>query len=164
MTTPHKDTVLGVSLGHRSGALVTATVADGVATAVELVRYGPNLEPLASEVRRLLLADRNARAVVDRGLRGRELLDQIAWTGPRKRLHVFDALAEDRRYRVAGRLTQTLESGTAKIRRDLLDDDLRATLAAASREDADARPEVVALSLALVDHRPVIGTLLTFRG
>ncbi len=151
MTSP--ETVIGACLGHGSGAMVTATVADGVATAVELRRYGPSLEPLASDIRGLL-AERTVRAVVDRGLRGRELLDQIAWTGPRSRLHIFDATAEDRRYRVAGRLTQALESGAAKIRRDLLDDDLRATLAAASREDAGDRPEVVALSLSLIDHRP----------
>ena len=98
-------------------------------------------------------ADPDSRVVIDSGLRGRELIDAIGKV-TRRRLQVFEAKAETRRYEVAGRLSLAIETGQAKIKRSLFDPALRQALSAVTREDAGDMPEIVALSLALIDRRP----------
>ena len=154
-TPPDSGVVHGVCLGPEHGVIVSAELRDGLWTAAGLQRYGSALKPIAEAVRGLLDADPGCRIVLDHGLRGRELADSIGKVEPRRRLQLFDARAEDRRYEVAGRLTHAIESKTVRILGDLLEGPaLRRAVSEATREDAGDRPELVALSLAVVDRRP----------
>ena len=152
---PASGVVHGVCLGPEHGVIVSAELRDGLWTATGLQRYGSGLEPIAAAVRGLLADDPGCRIVLDRGLRGRELADSIGKVKRRRRLQLFEARAEDRRYEVAGRLTHAIESKSVRIVGNLLEGPaLRRAVSEATREDAGDRPELVALSLAVVDRRP----------
>lgn len=152
---PDSGVIHGVCLGHEGGAIATSELRDGIPTIIGLHRYGSSLEPIAAAVRRMLAADPGCRVVVDRGLRGRELIDQIGKVRPRRRLQVFEAQAEDRRYEIGGRLSHAIEAGKVRIRGNLLEAPaLRKAVTEASRADAGDRVELVAVALAVIDRRP----------
>jgi hypothetical protein len=154
---PVSGVMHGVCLGPEGGAIATAETRDGIPTVTGLHRFGASLEPIAAAVRSMLAADPGCRVVVDRGLRGRELLDQIGTVEPRRRLQVFDAQAEDRRYEIGGRLSHAIEAGKVRIRGNLREAPaLRKAVAEASRADAGDRVELVAVALAVIDRRPPI--------
>jgi hypothetical protein len=151
----------GVSLGHGEGVVVTAEMRDGILTVTELRRFSAGLAPIAAAVRSLLDSDPGCHVVLDRGLRGRELVDQIGEVRPRRRLVLFDARAEDRRYEVGGRLAQAIEARSVRIASGLAEViALRKAISEASREDAADRPVLVALSLAVIDRRPPVPRIL----
>lgn len=158
---PDSGVTHGVCLGPEGGAIATAELREGLPTVTGLHRYGASLEPIAAAVRRLLATDPGCRVVVDRGLRGRELIDQIGTVEPRRRLQVFDAAADDRRYEIGGRLSHAIESGKVRIRGNLLEGPaLRKAVSEASRADAGDRVELVAVALAVINRtrpRPRIG-------
>lgn len=151
---PDSGVVHGVCLGAAGGVIATAELTDGIPTVTSLRRYPAALGSIASAVRELLADDPGCQVVLDRGLRGRELADQIGEVRPRRRLALFDAKAEDRRYEIGGRLSQALAAKNVKIKRLMFEGAaLRRVFSLATREDAGDFPELVALSLAVVNRR-----------
>ena len=150
---PDSGVVHGACLAAEGGAIATAELRGEVPTVTGLRRFGPSLAPIAASVRELLASDPGCRVVVDSGLRGRELIDMIGEVRPRRRLQVFDARADDRRYEIGGRLSQAIEAGRLRIRANLVETPaLRKAVSQASRADAGDRPELVAVALAAINR------------
>lgn len=148
----------GVALGPSGGAIVSASIADGMPTVIDLRRYPATLAAIGTDVRALLEADPACRVIVDGGLHGRDLWTHLDLRLSRRRLQLFEiAKPELRRFEIAGRLRSAYEARSFTVMRGLNEESaLRKAISESTREDAADRVEIVALSLAVVDRRPPV--------
>lgn len=145
----------GVAFGVKGACLVSARWMDGQRTGVYgFETYAPSLTAVGARIVELLDSDPTCRVVVDAGLHGRDLVEYL---GHRSRLDLFEIeRPELRRAELGGKLRAANERGEFAIKRlGAGAIALRAALADAAREDAADRVEVVALSLAIKNHRRV---------
>jgi hypothetical protein len=148
-------TVHGAALGPTGGAIVTVRhVADERPHVAGVRTFRPALKAMGAAIEALLADDPACRVIVDGGLHGLDLWQHL---GGRRRhgLDLFETpRPELRRFEIAGKLRSLYESKGFSVARSLgTDGTLRKAISDATREDAADRPEIVALSLALVDRR-----------
>lgn len=146
----------GVALGPSGGAIVSVDRGEDKPRVIAARRFPPALAELGAAVESLLAADESCRVVVDAGLHG---LDLWAHLGGRRRhrLRLFESTRPElRRFEIAGKLRSAVEAQAFVIeRRAGIDAVLRKAIGDATREDAADRPELVALSLAVLSRKAV---------
>lgn len=157
---PAPFTLHGVALGPTGGVIVSARHGERDHPLVTDVRtFPPKLSDIGAAVEGLVDED-GARVVVDGGLHGLDLWNHLGGRR-RKGLSLFETpRPELRRYELAGKLRSLYETKGFTVQRgEAVERVLRKAIADATREDAADRPEIVALSLAVLDRRtlPRIG-------
>jgi hypothetical protein len=151
---PVPISIHGVALGPSGGAIISATHTGSAVHVTHARTFAARLTTIAEAIESLLTADATCSVLIDSGLHG---LDLWEYLGARRRrgLSLFEvARPELRRAEIAGKLRSALESKTFTIERSL-DAVLRKPIADASREDAAERPEIAALSLAVIGRRRI---------
>lgn len=158
-TAPPPFVLHGVSLGPAGGVMVAARHADDRRPHVVDVRQFPAaLTGIGDAIEEALADDPDCRVVIDAGLHGLDLWNHLGGRR-RMRLRLFETpRPELRRHEIGGKLRSLYEMRGFTVQRSV-EGVLRKALADATREDAAERPEIVALSLAVVDRRrlPRIG-------
>lgn len=157
-TPPEPFTLHGVALGPSGGAIASAEHHGTEKPRVTGMQTFPaGLAAMAAAIEKLLDDDPAARVVVDGGLHGMDLWEHLGDHSRGLKLQLFEnPKPELRRFELAGRLRSLYESkgfGLAGTLRQNIT--LRKAIADATREDAGERPEIVALSLAVIDRRRI---------
>lgn len=149
----------GVAIGPTGACIVSARwEPDHWPGVYGFETFPPSLRVVGNRVRQLLEQDPTCVVTVDGGLHGADLRSYMRGLhAPRRRLHYLEvARPELRRWELGGRLRaahERHEFGIKRIGTGSLA--LRAAVADAAREDSADRPEVVALSLAVINRRRI---------
>lgn len=153
---PDPFTLHGVALGPDGGVIVSARHGDHPTAHVITAKDFPaTLQPISDAVEKLINDDETCRVVIDGGMHGLDLWRHLG--GRRRRLYLFEpGRPELRRTELAGSLRSAWESKAFTMTTALRDNPtLRKAIADSTREDAAERPEIVALSLAVIDRRRI---------
>jgi hypothetical protein len=146
----------GVSLAQTGGVIISARWVDGFPTVVALERYPSRLSDIGQAVRDIAPDE---FVLIDGGLHGADLWHFLGYRHSKRHRHLFEvARPELRRAELAGRLRAAYELEAFAIKPSLFglgnERALRDAIAQSGRDDAADRPEVAALSLAVIDRRP----------
>jgi len=147
----------GVAVGPTGGAIVSAQWEKGELPLVTGYEpFAPGLAAIGDRIRQLIEDEPDSVITIDGGLHGLDLksyLDDVR--APRRRLVYFQAQRPElRRWETGGRLRAAFDKRAFRIQRigpGALA--LRAAVGDANRDDAGDLPDVVALSLAVIDRR-----------